>query len=79
MFLKRRHIENFNDPLVECKKCNSRFRADHLLEENGFNNAEALGLDEMNSEIVNRKLKCPKCKGELIDAKQFNMMFPVEI
>ncbi|MDH3353012.1 MAG: glycine--tRNA ligase [Nanoarchaeota archaeon] len=73
------HIENFNDPLVECKKCNSRFRADHILEEDGLEDAEALSLEEMNKEISNRGLKCQKCKGELIDARQFNMMFPIEI
>ena len=73
------HIENFNDPLIECKKCNSRFRADHILEEDGIADAEALSLEEMNNEIINRKLKCPKCGENLIDAKQFNMMFPIEI
>ncbi len=73
------HIENFNDPLVECKKCNSRFRADHLLEQDGIADAEALSIEEMNNEIINRKLKCPKCGGNLIDARQFNMMFPIEI
>ncbi len=73
------HIDNFNDPLIECKKCNSRFRADHLLEESGFADAEALSPKEMNMEIVNRKLKCGKCGGAMMDVKQFNMMFPVEI
>ena len=73
------HIENFNDPLVECKKCNSRFRADHLLEEKGIVDAEALSLDKMNEEISKLNLRCPKCKGELIDARQFNMMFPINI
>lgn len=73
------HIENFNDPLVECKKCNSRFRADHLLKEAGITDAEALSLSEMNKEIFKLNLKCAKCKEKLIDIKQFNMMFPVEI
>ncbi len=72
------HIENFNDPLVECKKCNSRFRADHLLEENGLEDAESLSIEEMNLEISKRKIKCKKCKGDLVDVKQFNMMFPIE-
>ena len=45
------HLENFSDPLVECKKCHHRFRKD-LLEEN----------------------KCPDCKGELMEPKQFNLM-----
>ena len=72
------HIENFNDPLVECKKCNSRFRADQLLEENGVKNAEALSIEDMNTKIIDKKLKCLKCGGDLMDTRQFNMMFPIE-
>ena len=45
------HLENFSDPLVECKKCHHRFREDQLKEK-----------------------KCPDCKGELMPAKQFNLM-----
>jgi len=45
------HLENFSDPLVECKKCHHRFREDTLEEK-----------------------KCPDCKGELMSAKQFNLM-----
>jgi len=46
------HLENFSDPLVECKKCHHRFRED----------------------ILEDKKKCPDCKGELLAAKQFNLM-----
>ncbi len=45
------HVATFSDPLVECKKCKKRFRADQI--------------DSKN---------CPECKGELGDAKQFNLM-----
>jgi len=45
------HLENFSDPLVECKKCHHRFREDQLQEK-----------------------KCPDCGGELLPAKQFNLM-----
>lgn len=79
VFIASGHIENFNDPLVDCKKCKSRFRADHLLEEAGIPDAEALSIEEMNNEISKRKLRCEKCKGELTDVKQFNMMFPVSV
>lgn len=51
------HVGGFSDPLVECKKCKKRFRADHL---------------------ENRE-KCPECKGELGEEKQFNMMFKTHI
>jgi len=73
------HIENFNDPMTECKKCHFRFRADQFLEDSGLENAETLGIDEMDKEIEERKLKCPKCGGGLCKIKWFNMMFPVNI
>ncbi len=73
------HIENFNDPLTECKSCHFRFRADQFLEDNGIENAESLSLDEMNKVVKEKKLKCPKCGGMLSEIKQFNMMFPVNV
>ena len=45
------HIENFNDPLTECKKCHSRFRVDQFLEDNGLENAGTLSIEKMNEEI----------------------------
>ena len=73
------HIENFNDPMTECKKCHFRFRADNFLEDNKVENAESLSIEQMNEKMNELKLKCPKCGGELIPIKQFNMMFPVNI
>lgn len=73
------HIENFNDPMTECKKCHFRFRADSFLEDNGINEAGSLSIEQMNEKMKELKLKCPKCGGELIPIKQFNMMFPVNI
>ncbi len=73
------HIENFNDPMTECKKCHFRFRADQFLEDNKIENAGSLKVDDMTSIIKEKKLKCPKCGGELSEVKQFNMMFPVNV
>ena len=63
------HVENFSDPLVECKDCNSRFRQDHLL--------EAAGIDPESSEAVAalQELKCSNCNGELGEPRRFNLMF----
>ncbi|MEO0118883.1 MAG: glycine--tRNA ligase, partial [candidate division WOR-3 bacterium] len=56
--------ENFYDRLVECKSCHKRFREDHLLKgEYG------------EIEIKDNKALCPLCKGELTEARNFNLMF----
>lgn len=63
------HVENFSDPLVECKECNSRFRQDHLL--------EATGIDPESPEAAAalNELRCPNCGGELGEPRRFNLMF----
>ena len=63
------HVENFSDPLVECKECNSRFRQDHLLEETG--------IDPESSEAKTalKDLRCPNCGSELGPPRRFNLMF----
>lgn len=72
------HVDGFNDPQVDCKKCKARFRADHLLEEYGvladkqtlvFINAE---MDRLREE---KKLVCPNCgSADLTPAKIFSLM-----
>lgn len=75
------HLVNFNDPLVDCKTCKSRFRADHLLEEKlQIENAEALSPDEMSRILEEANLPCTNCGNRtLTDARQFNMMFSTTI
>lgn len=75
------HVVNFNDPLVDCKTCKARFRADHLLEEKlGRDDAEALSPDELTEVIREANLPCPNCGNRtLTDARQFNMMFRTTI
>ena len=75
------HVVNFNDPLVDCKTCKSRFRADHLLEEKlGMEDAEAKTPDEMSAIIREANIACPNCGNRtLTDARQFNMMFNTTI
>lgn len=68
------HIAGFSDPLVDCKKCKSRFRADHLLESLGIKPDFSPG-----SKIDMKKLACPECGGELTDIRQFNLMFKTSI
>ena len=62
------HVGAFNDPLVDCKECKSRYRADDLVEK-----------DNKNTEWI--KIQCPKCgtKGKLTEPRQFNLMFKTNI
>ncbi|MFH1620916.1 MAG: glycine--tRNA ligase [Patescibacteria group bacterium] len=64
------HVQNFTDPLVDCKKCKRRFRADHLLESKS---AEP-GYDK-EKPVDMKDIRCPECGGELTDIRQFNCMF----
>lgn len=59
------HVENFTDPLIECKSCNSRFRADHMIDGRFVGQGEA---KEPN--------QCPECGDrDFTPAKHFNLMF----
>ncbi len=75
------HVVNFNDPLVDCKTCKSRFRADHLLEDKlGIEDAAARTPEEMSVLLKEANLPCPHCGNRtLTDARQFNMMFSTTI
>ncbi len=63
------HIQNFSDPLVECKRCHHRFRADHLLE---AKQAEPGYDKEKPAEL--KDIPCPDCGGQLTDVMHFNLM-----
>ncbi|MFZ2188592.1 MAG: glycine--tRNA ligase [Candidatus Moraniibacteriota bacterium] len=72
------HVGGFNDPQVDCKKCKSRFRADHILEEFGIN-ADKAPLEELNGYLdklrEEKKLKCANCGStDLTEAKIFSLM-----
>ena len=70
------HIESFNDPLVDCRTCKSRFRADHLIEERLGQQVEGASPDEMSRILQDAAVKCPVCgNATLTGARQFNMMF----
>ncbi|HEY7035013.1 MAG TPA: glycine--tRNA ligase [Thermomicrobiales bacterium] len=74
------HVVNFNDPLVDCKTCKSRFRADHLIEEKLGVHAEGKTPEEMSAILREANLACPVCGNRtLTDARQFNMMFRTTI
>jgi len=68
------HLSSFIDPITQCKKCNSIFRADNLIEETTKEFVEGKKPEEMTRIIREKNIKCTKCKGELSDVKIFNLM-----
>ncbi len=75
------HVGNFNDPLMDCKACKARFRADKLIED--FSNAQGEEIvadgwsnEQMEGFIAEKKIPCPTCgKHEFTGIRKFNMMF----
>ncbi len=73
------HLKGFVDPITQCKKCKSLYRADNLIEDSLHIFTEGLSIDELTKIIREKNVRCPKCKGELEDVKIFNLMFEVGI
>ncbi|MFW5842159.1 MAG: glycine--tRNA ligase [Bacillota bacterium] len=71
------HIDGFNDPLIDCKKCNTRHRADHLIEAvDNTINADGLSPDQLEAIIEEKQILCPNCKAhDFTKIRQFNLMF----
>lgn len=75
------HVGNFNDPLMDCKACKSRFRADNLIEDWAKENGQELSADGWSNEqmehfIAEKGIGCPSCgKKEFTSIRKFNMMF----
>ncbi len=71
------HVGGFSDPLVEDLKTKKRFRADHLLEEQGID-PKGMTLAQMDALIKEKKLKSPDGNA-LGEVRQFNMMFKTHV
>ena len=71
------HVSSFTDPLIDCKECKTRHRADHLIE--GFTDEvipDKMTNKEMIDYINKNKIPCPKCgKSNYTDIREFNLMF----
>ena len=75
------HVSTFNDPLIDCKSCKQRFRADQLIESE-FPDVDVNGMtnEQMMAFIRENHVKCPNCgKEDFTDIRQFNMMFKTHI
>ncbi len=73
------HVGGFSDPLIDCKKCNNRFRADKLVEDFDGSIADGWSEEKLKSYLMDNNIVCPVC-GELdyTDVRQFNLMFKTE-
>lgn len=75
------HLDSFTDPLMDCKECHERFRADKLIEDFIQESETSLTVDgwpneKMLSYIKENEIPCPSCgKHNFTDIRQFNMMF----
>ncbi len=71
------HVSSFSDPLVDCKECKTRHRADNLID--GFDpdaHADGMSKEQMNEYIKEHKIPCPKCgKSNFTEIRDFNLMF----
>ena len=71
------HVSSFSDPLIDCKECKARHRADHLIE--GFTDEvipDTMTDEEMVKYISGHNIPCPNCgKSNYTDIREFNLMF----
>ena len=76
------HVTSFADPLMDCKKCKSRYRADKLIEDFTEGKETGDGWDNKKLEefIKENHIKCPKCGSEdFTDIRKFNLLFETHI
>ena len=75
------HVASFADPLIDCRKCKTRSRADKLIEEyfakEGIaGSADGWSNEELMSYIKEHHITCPKCGScDFTDIRQFNLLF----
>lgn len=69
------HVGGFSDPLMDCKSCKTRHRADKLIEDTGINPA-GWSNEQMSEYIAKEGIKCPDCGGaDFTPIRKFNLMF----
>ena len=70
------HIGGFSDPLMDCKECKTRHRADNLIEDFDGTNPAGWSNEQMMNYIKEKGIPCPSCgKKNFTDIRQFNLMF----
>ena len=70
------HLGGFSDPLMDCKECKTRHRADNLIEDFDGTNVAGWTNEQMTEYIKEKNIVCPNCgKQNFTDIRQFNLMF----
>lgn len=75
------HVGGFSDPLMDCRECKTRHRADQLIEDYLAKNGEEVSIagwsnEQMEKYIADKKIKCPVCgNSNFTGVRQFNLMF----
>lgn len=74
------HVGGFADPLMDCKSCKERFRADKLIEDYAFTNNVEIDVAKMSNAdmeaFIAEKIPCPSCgKNDFTPIRKFNLMF----
>ncbi len=70
------HLGGFSDPLMDCKDCKTRHRADNLIEDFDGTNVAGWSNEQMTEYIKEKNIPCPNCgKQNFTDIRQFNLMF----
>ena len=72
------HVGGFSDPLIDCKECGTRHRADKLVEDftNGAESGDGWSNEKLYQYLVDNKVPCPDCgKTNFTEIRKFNLMF----
>ncbi len=70
------HLGGFSDPLMDCRECKTRHRADNLIEDFDGTNVAGWSNEQMMEHIKAKNIPCPNCgKHNFTDIRQFNLMF----
>ena len=70
------HLGGFSDPLMDCRECKTRHRADNLIEDFDGTNVAGWTNEQMMNYIKEKSIPCPNCgKHNFTDIRQFNLMF----
>ncbi|MBR1749853.1 MAG: glycine--tRNA ligase [Ruminococcus sp.] len=70
------HLGSFSDPLMDCRECKTRHRADNLIEDFDGTNVAGWSNEQMMDYIKEKSIPCPNCgKHDFTDIRQFNLMF----